>query len=464
MSRIVGLRASVLADCRASHVHLSEAVTRTGLARCGLHWCMYAWYARLMRPRSTLSVLGKGMGCTPAVSSAALPAPVVLVVSLLGAEGKPVNCAQEALSPIPNAAGWKSRPKCDTISHRYRVQRRELRAVADVVVLGDVNLDIIAQFAEFPVQGQDAFACSTEFHCGGSAANTAMALAQMGIATALIARIGPDPWASKALQGLRAAGVNLCGLQRDPATMTGLMYIVVTPEGERTILGHRGANALTDPEQICEEVLQSARLFLLSGYALLDEPQRTAALRALELARQNGLTVALDPGMSGAQEARDELYTQLGGIDLLLPNLAEARQLTGRVSPEGCARALLDSGVRMVVLKLGRDGCLVGGAGGCFRVPGFAVEARDSTGAGDNFAAGLVVGFLGGLDWPGSALLGNALGAMATVRPGAGTTVLTVPGVLAFLRDHLGVPAFREYGEVMDTVCVFLTTLAKEPE
>ena len=66
--------------------------------------------------------------------------------------------------------------------------------------------------------------------------------------------------------------------------MTGLMYFVVTPDGERTILGHRGANALTDPEPVREDEIQAARLLHLSGYALLAEPQRSAALRALEMA------------------------------------------------------------------------------------------------------------------------------------------------------------------------------------
>ncbi len=129
----------------------------------------------------------------------------------------------------------------------------------DVVALGDLNVDIIAHFANFPSKGGDALAYSTELHCGGSAANAAIALARLGVTVGLIARIGPDSWALKALHSLQTAGVDAGGLQRDPAAMTGLMYVVVTPDGDRTILGYRGANALTDPNQIREEYIQGAK-------------------------------------------------------------------------------------------------------------------------------------------------------------------------------------------------------------
>ena len=152
--------------------------------------------------------------------------------------------------------------------------------MAEIVALGDVNVDIIAHFPSYPGKGEDALAHSTEFHCGGSAANTAMALARMGLGVVLISRVGPDSLALKALNSLDEAGVIPSGLQRDPAAPTGLMYVVVTPDGERTILGHRGANVLTDPAQVREEEIRNARLFHLSGYALLADPQRSAALLA----------------------------------------------------------------------------------------------------------------------------------------------------------------------------------------
>ena len=334
----------------------------------------------------------------------------------------------------------------------------------DIVALGDVNVDIIAHFASYPGKGQDALAFSTEFHCGGSAANTAMALARMALDVVLISRVGPDSLALKALNSLSEAGVIPTGLQRDPAAMTGLMYVVVTPDGERTILGHRGANVLTDPNQMREEDIRDARLFHLSGYALLADPQRSAALLALEMACRHGLIVTLDPGMSVPQAALDEMRALLPVIDIFLPNLPEAQALTGADSPQDCFQALMAAGVRAVALKLGEHGCLIGGDKGFVYVPGFAIEARDTTGAGDFFAAGIIAGCLGNLDRRSAAVLGNAMGAMAAARVGAGTSVPQARDVLALLRDPAQPSGRSNRVEAIRQVIDFVTTLATEPE
>lgn len=336
--------------------------------------------------------------------------------------------------------------------------------MADVVALGDVNVDIIAHFAEFPAKGEDALASLTEIHCGGSAANTAMALARMGTRTSLISRVGPDSWALKIYSCLEEAGVAPAGLQRDPTAMTGLMYVVVTPDGERTIFGHRGANVYTDPNQIDEEELAGARLLHLSGYALLGEPQRSAALRALEAACRHSLQVTLDPGMAVPRKALEEMRALLPTVNILMPSLGEAQQLTGQAEPEACARALLEAGVEVVALKLGSRGCLVASNGGLLRVPGFAVQARDSTGAGDNFDAGLIAGLLGGLDWHSAAVLGNALGAMAAARIGAGTAGPKAREVMALLRGYDPGMGQENLVEAIGQAFGFVADLSTEPQ
>jgi ribokinase len=333
----------------------------------------------------------------------------------------------------------------------------------DVVALGDVNVDIIAHFAEYPAKGEDALASWTEMHCGGSAANTAMALARMGTPTNLVARIGLDAWADHICARLDEAGVGRGSLQRDPSAMTGMMYIVVTPDGERTILGHRGANVLVDPNQIDERELAAARLFHLSGYALLSDPQRSAALRALEAARRHGLTVTLDPGMSLPDQAAEEMRTLLPAVDILMPNLAEAQHLTGQAEAGACAQSLLRAGVQVVALKLGREGCLMATREGLLPVPGLAVETQDSTGAGDSFDAGLILGFLGGLKWPSAALLGNALGAMAAARAGAGTADLKTQDVMTLLQAHQATMDRQGLGRASRQAIAFLAKGCTEP-
>ena len=334
----------------------------------------------------------------------------------------------------------------------------------DAIALGDINVDVIAHFARYPDKGEDALAYSTEIHCGGSAANTVVALSRMGIKASLISRVGPDSWALKALSCLEEAGVDPRGLQRDPAAMTGFMYVVVTSDGERTILGHRGANVFTDPAQIREADFLEARLFHLSGYALLAESQRSAALLALEMACRHDLAVTLDPGMSVSKAALDAIRAVLPAVNILLPNLPEAQDLTGCTLPEDCARALLASGVQLVALKLGREGCLVAKGDQMEHVPAFAVRTRDSTGAGDSFAAGLIAGLLGGLDHRSAAVLGNALGAMSAAQVGAGTAFPKAREVLALLREHHYEPTHNNCVDAIQQAIDYVTTLATPPK
>ena len=336
--------------------------------------------------------------------------------------------------------------------------------MVDVVALGDLNVDIIAQFDGYPAEGEDALAHTTEVHCGGSAANTAMMLSRIGIPTCLISRVGPDSWALKALACLEAAGVDPCALQRDASTMTGMMYVVVTPGGERTILGYRGANVNTDPNRIKEEQIQEAKVLHLSGYALLSEPQRSAALLALEIACRHGLTVALDPGMTVSQAALDEMTALLPVVNILLPNLSEAQQMTGLTEPAACAQALLDGGVDVVALKLGRHGCLVATAERTLQVPGFSVVSRDSTGAGDSFAAGFIAGFLGDLDWYGAGVLGGVLGAMTVSQVWAATVAPKAKDAIALLDDCQHEITDGGYPGAVEQVIEYVQELAQEPK
>jgi ribokinase len=323
----------------------------------------------------------------------------------------------------------------------------------DVVTLGDVNIDVIAHFREFPVVRQDALAVAVEVHCGGSAANTALGLARFGLRVGLIGRVGRDPWGAIARRELREAGVRVVGLQSDPSETTGLIYIIVTPEGERTMLSHRGANTLTDPERVRERHTSRARLFHLSGYALLVNPQRSAALRAWDMAARRGLTMCLDPGL--APSASPELRALLPRTHVLLPTLDEAQTLTGEGSPDRCVRALLDLGAGTIALKLGSAGCLVASKSMMVHVPAFPVEACDTTGAGDAFNAGLLAALLEGLDLYAAAVVANACGALAVRQIGAGTRSMHPAAALGLLCDDLD-PRFARHLEAVERAAGFL--------
>ena len=292
-----------------------------------------------------------------------------------------------------------------------------------VVTIGDINIDVIAHVPGYPQKGGEGLAERGHIYCGGSAANTAIVLGRFGVDVGIIGRVGEDVLAPLALSALAEAGVDGRCIQRDPETITGIILVAVTPDGERTMFGCRGANVRTDPALLDEDYIAQARIFHLSGYSLLAAPQRDAALRALEVAQEAGLTVTADLGLEAVMRVTDRAKAILPKVDILFPSQPEAEYLTGHEGIEGAIEALLDYGVGVVALKLGKRGCAIATGGEMIRVPGFAVPTVDTTGAGDSFDAGIILGRLEGWGWRESALLADALGALTATVEGAGTSL-----------------------------------------
>ena len=326
-----------------------------------------------------------------------------------------------------------------------------------VVTIGDINIDVIAHIPGYPQKGGEGLAEQGHIYCGGSAANTAIVLGRFGVDVGIIGRVGEDVLASLALAVLDEAGVDGRCIQRDPQTMTGIILVAVTPDGERTMFGCRGANVRTDPTLLDEDYIAQARIFHLSGYSLLQVPQWDAALRALEVAHEAGLTVTVDLGLEAAMRVSHRIKPLLPKVDILFPNQAEAECLTGRRDIEGAIESLLDYGVGTVALKLGKRGCAIGSAEEMFTVPGFAVSTVDTTGAGDSFDAGLILGRLEGWGWRESALLADALGALTASVEGAGTSLAKRGEVRAFLEAHLDQPSWQGWQQELRYLIEFLS-------
>jgi ribokinase len=323
--------------------------------------------------------------------------------------------------------------------------------MAEAVVIGDINVDVLVSIPAYPRPGGDALAERIVTRAGGSAANTAIALSKLGISTKMIGRVGRDVWADIALPSLVECGVDVADVRRDEHASTGLFFIAITPDGERTMFGLRGANARTDPASVIPGVLDGARLLHVSGYALLEPPQRDAALRLIDLAVQRGVAVSLDIGVQPALAAPDVIRRLLPRLSLCVLGMDEARALSGIDAPADAAAALVDRGVKVVGLKLGAQGCLAADASRVEHLPAFEVAVVDTTGAGDAFSAGMIFGWLRGSGLPATGTLANVLGALATTAWGAGPAMPGRADALNLLREHLAT-ASNERAEYIATV------------
>ncbi|MBN1580110.1 MAG: carbohydrate kinase family protein [Anaerolineae bacterium] len=292
--------------------------------------------------------------------------------------------------------------------------------MSKVIVLGDIILDMIAHIPRYPQPGGDGIARSVLIKSGGSAANTARALARCGIATSLISRTGNDVFAQQALAELDRVGVDMSLIQRDQDTSSGLMFITVTPDGQRTMFGYRGANARTYANELDEDAIRGTLWLHVSGYALLQEPQREAALCALAIARSAGIKISLDPGLEIVLCDAELLDSLLPEIDVLMPNEDELLALSGADDNiERSMHKLGGRGIPIIALKLGANGCMLYERGDVVHVPAFSVPAVDTTGAGDAFAAGFIAGQTLGLDLRACGVWANAMGALAASVEGS---------------------------------------------
>ena len=288
---------------------------------------------------------------------------------------------------------------------------------APVVVVGDLMVDVVAAASQPIAYGSDADA-QVRFAGGGGGANVAAWLAHEGAPVVLVSRVGDDLAGRGAVEELRAAGVEVKAVV-DRDRTTGTCVVVVTPDGERTMLPDRGANDALAPADLPEERFVRGAHLHLSGYVLLGEGSRAAGLRSLDLARAADMTVTVDPASAAPLRGCPEFLDWVRGTGTVLPNADELLALAGTHDPIEGARAVAQAAGEVVV-TLGAQGAMWSDGESFERAEAHAVDAVDSTGAGDAFAAGWIAArHVRGASVGDALAAGCAVGAVAAGRAGA---------------------------------------------
>ena len=255
-----------------------------------------------------------------------------------------------------------------------------------------------------------------EFHGGGQGANTAAWLARAGTSPALTCRVGDDSRGREAIEQLHDVGVDVHQAV-DPELPTGTCVILVSPDGERTMVPDAGANDGLSEDDLSPDPFRPGGHVHVAGYSLLREGSRAAARAAIVLAGEREMTVSVDP--SSAALLTPAFLGDAAGADLLLPNADEATALTGERDPARAASRLCERFAEVVV-TLGADGALWSDGRSELRAAAEAVaRPEDSTGAGDAFAAGLIAARLEGAEPAEALAAGCRLAAAAVATRGA---------------------------------------------
>jgi ribokinase len=301
-----------------------------------------------------------------------------------------------------------------------------------IVVVGSVNLDLVAGADRIPQVGETLIGTSFSTFFGGKGANQAVAVARLGYPVSLVGNVGDDAFGPQLRQALEDAGVDGDYLGTVPGS-SGVALITTGRQGENNIVVVPGANGMLSPQQLEKAIpLIEQAGFLLTQ---LEIPLETVEYLAA-LAARFGIPLMLDP--APARELPASLLRKLTWITPNEPETQALLQSTVNTDDDSeifaAADQLLASGAQNALLKLGARGCVIAQAGQAKKhLPAFPVNAVDTTAAGDAFNAAFAVGLVGGQAAEPSAVFASAAAAISVTRRGAQPSMPTDHEVKEFL-------------------------------
>ena len=291
-----------------------------------------------------------------------------------------------------------------------------------IVVVGSSNTDLIIKVPEIPRPGETLLGGEFMTFPGGKGANQAVAAARAGGEVIFIASVGDDPYGLEAIKGYKSDHINTENIKICKGVASGIAMITISEKGENAISVASGANARLSPEDLeeAEEPFQEADYMLIQLEIPLDTVQK-----AVELCRELNTRVILNPAPAAA--LKDAILRQ---VSIITPNETEAESLTGiqvtdELSAAEAAAALHMRGIETVIITLGAKGAYLSDPHSGTRklVPGFTVQAVDTTAAGDVFNGQLAVSLAEGEALEKAVLRAHAAAALSVQKLGAQSSI-----------------------------------------
>ena len=291
----------------------------------------------------------------------------------------------------------------------------------DVVTLGEA-LVIFSPADAGPLRFVHNFTKSI----GGAEANVAIALSRLGFSTGWISRLGDDEFGRYVQYALRGEGIDLSQVTFDTELPTGILFKEQYHNSNPNVYYYRKGAAVTtlSADDISESYIADAKILHVTGILpALSPANKAASLQAIQYAKKHGVKISFDPNLRlklwSREEAKATLLEMVNFADIILPGLDEAEFLLGLSQPDEICARFHELGCKIVVLKLGKDGCMISDGTKIISVAGYhAHRLIDTVGAGDGFAAGFLAGVLAGKDLQECGELANGVGAMATLVRG----------------------------------------------
>ena len=304
-----------------------------------------------------------------------------------------------------------------------------------VISIGDLVADLVVTIPRLPVEANaHQLARQVRLEPGG-AGNFLIAGRRLGMNMLALGTIGDDPFGTAVLEALRGEGVEIAPVLRQAGASSTTVIVLVDDAGGHVFLGGYGVGPPVALPEEWVNLLKSAQAVFASGYTFQEKRLAEAALQAMEVSHRSGVPVFFDPGPEMADATPELVAAILATSNALLLTEEEIPLMTGGVAGISAARHLLELGPRLVCVKRGAQGCLVLTTDQIVEHPGFRVQARDTTAAGDSFAAAFIYACLRGWPLSQTATFANAMGAAKVQKVGSGSQVPSSEELRLLLRD-----------------------------
>lgn len=265
----------------------------------------------------------------------------------------------------------------------------------DVVAIGELLIDFT------PLPAADGKACY-ERNPGGAPANVLVMLEHLGKKTAIISKVGCDSFGLYLKSVLESENVDTSGLTISRDYPTTLAFVTLNADGDRDFSFFRkySADVMLTLNEINHGLIDSALVLHFGSVSLTAEPSRTATLETVSYAKASGKMISYDPNYRpllwrSERDALAEMRAALDYADIVKISDSELELLCGEPDAEKGAKMILNRGAQFVFVTLGADGCYYAAANGeSGHVPGYKVDAIDTTGAGDTFCGAALSGLL----------------------------------------------------------------------
>jgi len=311
-------------------------------------------------------------------------------------------------------------------------------ATPPVLCLGILVCDLfVPPLERLPAAGELVACDDFLVQPGGCAANSAIALAKLGVRATVAGCVGDDIFGDFVERDLRSRGIDTGAIRHAPGYGTSKTVIVPVVGEDRRFIHTFGANAAVTANDIPQETLAAAKVIYVGGYLVLPSLRQDELAERFREAKAHGAKIVLDViAPANRTLSLDDVRELLPAVDYFVPNDDEALALTGESDPRRQAELFLEHGAGAVVITMGEKGAFAHSGREAFAVPAPPVAVVEPSGAGDGFDAGLIVAILEGWELERAVRFASVIGGSACTALGCWAGIYSREQAEAFLVEH----------------------------